>query len=76
MSNFGFAKLESPPSIQAMTTQLLPIASFAAGTLYFGNVAYLHLPVSIYSIRKEVLWREYVNNQDLQMVVAAIKAFL
>lgn len=47
MTQFGVARLGNFPSVHVFATQLLPVAGFAAGTLYYGNVAYLYLPVSL-----------------------------
>ena len=42
----GLVRLGEPPSVAFFVTRLLPVVACSAGTLFFGNIAYLHLSVT------------------------------
>ena len=49
MAQCGLMRLGEPPSVTFFVTRLLPVVACSAGTLFFGNIAYLHLSVSTLS---------------------------
>ena len=51
MAQCGLMRLGEPPSVTFFVTRLLPVVACSAGTLFFGNIAYLHLSVSTPSCR-------------------------
>ena len=52
MAQLGWMKLGPRPSLPVFATRLLPVVAFTAGSLYFGNVAYLSLSVAFIQILK------------------------
>ena len=52
MAQLGWMKLGPRPSPRVFATRLLPVVAFTAGSLYFGNVAYLSLSVAFIQILK------------------------
>lgn len=52
VAQLGWMKLGPRPSLRVFATRLLPVVAFTAGSLYFGNVAYLSLSVAFIQILK------------------------
>jgi len=52
VAQLGWMKLGPRPSPRVFATRLLPVVAFTAGSLYFGNVAYLSLSVAFIQILK------------------------
>ncbi|KAK9846011.1 hypothetical protein WJX81_008360 [Elliptochloris bilobata] len=52
VAQLGWMKLGPRPSWHVFATRLLPVVAFTAGSLYFGNVAYLSLSVAFIQILK------------------------